>query len=651
MEEQRPWTMPADSSNIAPADWPPTSDPGRDLPERQPPQQQPQQDVELLVDQHRQLAVSDLLDDVGEQQQQQLPPPPSMVSGTAASNSADALPEDITLGTEMVADPLLAAQPEPVNQVLPEPPAPPLKDETVGAGFDEVAATPAPPPPGEVSGQETLIPYFQNQPPVDLANDPFANLPPIAPAPTLVSPIAPSPASQISSDAAATPKAISPSAGSIISFENASMSGQRTSAVEKNLPGIPHAVQPPLRMDRRASSIFAQNARMGPSAPLDPKFAHLPTCRWIDAAVFYDIPPRDPVGEIFSKAFPPTSNQPRPARRIVRVEDVLDQPDPLLALIAAHSWRSVASYARSRLIDTHPTDVPAIMRLWFVRIHALTKLKLHEFASGELQKVAPDLDSVALRYETYPETFPGRSGSMVSFEIRMYWARIPAFKGRPMETINRLYALLRAVRAVGAESGGDESERARAATRAVQVQLSIANIFLVDLRDHRAATAILVALCVQYPTDAQLAAALGRLYLQVGNIPAARAAFARHPGAAPTTRLANQAFLDLAEGAFPESLEPLTNLLAAQASASPTHFNNVALAHLYTGNVTQAVSFLDSIVVEQPQRAASCEELLFNLCSLYDLCDCSVERKRKLVAGVVAKWAGDSFNPACLKLQ
>ncbi|KAJ3175958.1 Trafficking protein particle complex subunit 12 [Geranomyces variabilis] len=645
MEEQRPSTVSADPSSTAPAGWPPTNDPGHGL---QPPlQQQPQQDVELLVDQHHQLAVSDLLDDVGEPPQQQLPPPPSMVSGTIASNSADALPEDVTLGTEMLADPLLAAQPEPVSQAVSEPPAPPFKDEMASAGFDEVAATPA--PPGVGPGQDPLIPYFQSQPPDDLAHDPFANLPPIAPAPTLVCPIAPSPNSQISPDAAATPKPISPSAGSIISFENASMSGQRASAVDKNLPGIPHTVQPPVRMDRRASSIFAQNAPLGPSAPLDPKFAHLPTCRWIDAAVFYDIPPRDPVGEIFSKAFPPTSNQPRPARRIVRVEDVLNQPDPLLALVAAHSWRSVASYARSRLIDTHPTDVPAIMRLWFVRILALTKLKLHEFASGELQKVAPDLDSMALHYETYPETFPGRSGSMVSFEIRMYWARIPAFKGRPMETINRLYALLRAVRAAAA--GTESGDVARAATRAVQVQLSIANIFLVDLRDHRAATAILVALCAQYPADAQLAAALGRLYLQVGNIPAARAAFARHPGSAPTTRLANQAFLDLAEGAFPESLEPLTNLLAAQAGASPTHFNNVALAHLYTGNVTQAVSFLDSIVIEQPQRAASCEDLLFNLCSLYDLCDCSVERKRKLVAGVVAKWAGDSFNPACLKLQ
>ncbi|KAJ3146992.1 Trafficking protein particle complex subunit 12 [Geranomyces michiganensis] len=640
MENQQSSTVPADASYAFPTDWPPTTgtlatDPGP--PERQP-QQQPQQDVELLLDQHHQLAVSDLLDDVGEQQQQQLPPP--ITSGSNASNSA----EDVTLGAELVADPSLAAQTTLIDQPIPEPPIPPLKDETAAAGFDVVAPTPAPSQEANAAPQ-THIPYFQNQPPDDLANDVFANLPPIVPVPTLISPI-----SQVSSDAGVTPKTISPSAGSVISLENASISGQRASGVEKSLPGVSHGLQPPLRMDRRASSMFAQSNLTGPSVPLDPKFAHLPTCRWIDAAVFYDIPPRDPVGEIFSKAFPPTSNQPRPARRIVRVEDVLDQPNPLLALIAAHSWRSVASYARSRLIDTHPTDVSTIMRLWFVRILALTKLKLHEFASGELQKVAPDLESVALRFETYPDIFPGRSGSMVSFEIRMYWARIPAFKGRPMETVNRLYALLRTVRATG-EAGG-ESDRSRAAARAVQVQLSIANILLVDLRDHRAATAILVALCQQYPADAQLAAALGRLYLQVGNIPAARAAFARHPTAAPTTRLANQAFLDLAEGAFPESLAPLTNLLASSSSAaSPTNFNNVALAHLYTGNVTQAVSFLDSIVVEQPQRAASCEELLFNLCSLYDLCDCSVERKTKLVAGVVAKWAGDGFAPACLKLQ
>ncbi|KAI8820202.1 uncharacterized protein EV422DRAFT_497174, partial [Fimicolochytrium jonesii] len=332
-------------------------------------------------------------------------------------------------------------------------------------------------------------------------------------------------------------------------------------------------------------------------------------------------------------------------------------------------WRAVAIHVRQLLIRTHPADVPSIMRLWYIRLVALVRLKLYEFANSELMKISNggDLDNPALRYEAYPDVFgANKSGPMVTFELRAFWARLPSFKGNHHESINRMYTLLYTCRTMIRNAKTEASPSRIWHARAAQLQLQIANLLL-DLKDHRAATGILRALVSSYPTDAPLACALGRLYLQLGNTPAARALFDQprfrsQPPNSPLNLL-NKAFLYIAEGDFQAALSPLTALLAhhsdpSLSSTSPpqnvpstTHaLNNLALAHLYTGNVVQAVSFLDSTVIEQPATAGVCPPLLFNLSSLYDLCDATLDRKRRLVAHVVAKYAGDDFDTSCLKL-
>ncbi|KAL3898880.1 MAG: hypothetical protein SGCHY_002430 [Lobulomycetales sp.] len=71
---------------------------------------------------------------------------------------------------------------------------------------------------------------------------------------------------------------------------------------------------------------------------------------------------------------------------------------------------------------------------------------------------------------------------------------------------------------------------------------------------------------------------------------------------------------------------------------------------MYTGDVAQAVSFLESSVVESPARAGVNETLIFNLVTMYDLGEGSLGKKSKLLAGVVAKYTGDAFEAESLKL-
>ncbi|KAI9104534.1 hypothetical protein DFS34DRAFT_575911, partial [Phlyctochytrium arcticum] len=329
-----------------------------------------------------------------------------------------------------------------------------------------------------------------------------------------------------------------------------------------------------------------------------------------------------------------------------------------------NSWRSVAILARQRLLAMHPAEVKEIMRWWFVRLLALAKLKLFEFASGELTKVGcVDLDPPNLRYEKYPECFPDIKGSMLSFEIRMFWARLPGFKGAQQESISRFYRLLHMTRQMirtcnfSGDGVAEMEPKHRWMAREAQIQIQIANL-LIDLKDYRPASAILRALSVTRPDDPDLLSGLGRLYLQLGNMGAARSVFTRtadligrDPSLTkrPDLLLGNEAFLRMSEGDWERAVITLTQLLGLNPS-SAVWVNNLALCQLYTGNVGQAVSFLDSIAIDMPRKAGVCEELLFNLCSLYDLTDLSIERKRKLLATVVSRSAGDDFDPACLKL-
>ncbi|TPX71411.1 hypothetical protein SpCBS45565_g01058 [Spizellomyces sp. 'palustris'] len=679
------------------------------------------QERELLPDEHRQLDVSDLPEDTVSERSS-----PTVADAFPEAESADGLSEDITLANESntvvteggiagtrVSDPL--ADLRSIGQSNLQSPGPPPMVRAASLGFDEVvAATPSVPsnnmPLGTFSSPGSLIdiqpmgdaraatpvvdngpiPFFQQSEPLGAVGgvDFFASLPGQQPSirvensETGASSTTSSQQPYIS-PVTSSPSGPSPSGASIISLETATMTGQKPSvpanSIDVNAAPPSHAAQFPISaaattLMPATQPLFAANfdilnrAHLTTSkvpqatAVLDPKYQNLPTKRWTDPSVFYDIPPRDPIGEIFPKAFP-VDTGPRPARKILRVDDVASESDPFLALIDANSWRSVAILARQRLIATHPTQVKEIMRLWFVRLTALARLKLFEFASSELHKVgATDLDPPNLRYEKYLDVFPNANGSMLSFEIRLFWARIPSFKGHHQESINRMYKLLyicrRMVQQCKSGSGKSEDEPESVwRNREGQIQLQIANLLL-DLKDHRAASAVLRAVSQSRASDANLLSALGRVHLQMGNVTTARDVFQRvsdlvskdvSQSARHDLVLSNRAFLHMAEGEWESAVNCLTQLLGLNPT-SVVCVNNLALCQLYTGNVGQAVSFLDSIAIDMPRKAGVCEELLFNLCSLYDLTDMSVERKRKLLGSVVSRFAGDDFDPACLKL-
>jgi tetratricopeptide (TPR) repeat protein len=112
--------------------------------------------------------------------------------------------------------------------------------------------------------------------------------------------------------------------------------------------------------------------------------------------------------------------------------------------------------------------------------------------------------------------------------------------------------------------------------------------------------------------------------------------------------LSNRGFLYFANDRTNEALRCFTELLGNEP-ISPSLINNVALCHLFSGNVGQAANFLESYIVSHPEVGGANGQLLFNLCSMFDLTDSSMQKKRALLR-VIIPGCGDDFDPATVTM-
>jgi hypothetical protein len=80
-------------------------------------------------------------------------------------------------------------------------------------------------------------------------------------------------------------------------------------------------------------------SRLNPVPPyISPIHFQLPTRRWTDVTVFYDVPFVDLLSETVSKAFASQSASQRPTRPIVVLEQALEHPDPYVPLIKSKRY-------------------------------------------------------------------------------------------------------------------------------------------------------------------------------------------------------------------------------------------------------------------------------------------------------------------------
>jgi len=177
-------------------------------------------------------------------------------------------------------------------------------------------------------------------------------------------------------------------------------------------------------------------------------------------------------------------------------------------------------------------SIEQAMQVYLCRILSLVKLRSFETAYQEL-KALSHLDRPELFYEYYPETFPGRKGSMIPFSVRVISASLPHLLGNTSESLNELAHLQVHLRGILAALDKDASlvspELKEAAkeiwtTREAKLSLMIVN-HLYNLKDYQLATEVMQDIVRKHPDNVVYQSALGRLYLQVGNISEAKQVF------------------------------------------------------------------------------------------------------------------------------
>ncbi|XP_071118783.1 trafficking protein particle complex subunit 12-like [Haliotis cracherodii] len=309
------------------------------------------------------------------------------------------------------------------------------------------------------------------------------------------------------------------------------------------------------------------------------------------------------------------------------------------------------------------------LQLWFCRLSLLVRLRLYDVADTELRGFQT-LDTPDLYYEFYPHLYPGRRGSMVPFGMRLLHAELPSFLGRNQEALDKLYYVLAVINRMlcnldtglaedgsvwemSADSRNKSMELWR--QREVQTLYKIAGV-MVFVKDYEAALSVYESLEEKVKDNMEsLRSGIGRIYLQMGNVPDALTIFkqleAESEKGDNTTSCRNSVNRGLAamcQNNFSEAYGHFK--LAVQLEPLNTcAVNNMAVCSLYLGRLKDALNTLESLVHRDPANNLH-EGILFNLCTLYELESSRALHKKQTMLDLVSRHKGDGFPIVCLKM-
>ncbi|KAI0272512.1 hypothetical protein BC834DRAFT_921940 [Gloeopeniophorella convolvens] len=274
-----------------------------------------------------------------------------------------------------------------------------------------------------------------------------------------------------------------------------------------------------------------------------------------------------------------------------------------------NSWRALARMARDRIVQADPEDLPLVLNLWSLRLSSLARLRLFNQVSAEATNLFGALASI-----TPPAARTQVLENVLPFELDVIHARMWTERG-------------------------------------ARVGLIAASQFI-EAKDYAAAAALLEPLAAQDAPAPELRAALGRVYLQAGQLAPAEAHFAAvaaDAGVPESTKALNAALVACARGEWARASAVLREIVA-QDGSDHAAVNNLAVALLAEGRLKEGIEVLEAALEASPAALAMAEPFLFNLSTLYELrSSIAADKKRELLIEV-AKWSGDGLRTTCLKM-
>ncbi|XP_059641235.1 uncharacterized protein LOC132283314 [Cornus florida] len=342
------------------------------------------------------------------------------------------------------------------------------------------------------------------------------------------------------------------------------------------------------------------------------------------------------------------------------LNDLCHELSSLQDLACRGSWRSILDkVARARKLSLLSKPHEHLTYLSY-NLLALTKLRRFSDASAELDSLEDDLDSSQYNYQSYPQHYPNRSGSMVPFALRWLHAELPSKLGKRQETLDRFYLLLDLVRTKLTDnesknlSVSDELWRKREcfvinslishhlSNKEFGVCLNLVN----DLINRSGDT-----------KNPVLLSKLGFIQMQIGDLERAKATFDMIEGLVKEGKgevelrnlvSRNKALIYLVGKDYVSAVREYDECVERDGS-DVVAINNKAICLMYLRDLSDSIKVLESALESIPTVALN-ETLVVNLCSMYELAYVNHSDIKRTLSNWIARVAPDDFDSSSTRI-
>ncbi|RZC49271.1 hypothetical protein C5167_017696 [Papaver somniferum] len=350
----------------------------------------------------------------------------------------------------------------------------------------------------------------------------------------------------------------------------------------------------------------------------------------------------------------PLSNQ------LGSVNDLCFEISSLQDLAFRGSWRSILDkISRSRKLSLLQKPHEHLIYLCY-NVLALTKLRKFIEASEELDTLE-DFESSQYKYETYPQVYPNRFGSMVPFTLRWIHAELPMRLGNHGETLDRLYLLLDFVREKlrikELEKFDVSVENWR--KREGFVINSISNHHLSN-KEFGVCLKLLKDLVNKNESDPLSLSKLSYIQLQFGDLEGSKNSFNLIENLLKDGNYSldeikmknlvnrNKALIYLVGNDYISAVREYDECIERDPT-DVVAVNNKALCLMYLRDLTDSIKVLESALESIPTFALN-ETVVVNLCSMYELAYVGHSDVKKTLNNWIAKVAPDDFDSSCTRV-
>ncbi|XP_075266255.1 trafficking protein particle complex subunit 12-like [Convolutriloba macropyga] len=324
------------------------------------------------------------------------------------------------------------------------------------------------------------------------------------------------------------------------------------------------------------------------------------------------------------------------------------------------------------------------IRIWHARFILLNKLKMFAAIESELEYFG-GFEKADLSYEYYPHLYPGKSGSMIPFCLRLLWAESPSYCGKYNESLDRLSCILTAVGNLNRNlSGGvdhtgrtiEDSERLQLAVtywshKQNQILYSIGNCFLqcMDYSSTLETYEDLLKRVDDFEEKMHLSSAIGRVSLQLGDVKRAAASFrsvetlindfkssvlCKSLSSTELMKLEHQIYMNrgllfVGQNKYKDAMVQFQHIVQDNPK-DVVACNNLAVTNVYLGKIKDASTVLDRVMKQCPIKRNTNEHLIQNLSILFGNETPKSLGKKILLLEHVAKYKGDAFATSSLRL-